>query len=86
MGATSSILEVNGTTNNSEIGLLFFKSPSTPNPPYAFAIMRNAHESIRKCLEALLSLEKTPEYSLEDFQSIWYSYRRAIDTHAVRFE
>jgi hypothetical protein len=56
---------------------------TTPNPAYAFATMRNSHEAIRKALIALVSLEGSPDYPLESFTSMWKSYRRAINVHAV---
>jgi hypothetical protein len=58
-------------------------TPETPNPVYAFATMRNAHESLRKCLATLVSLETKPDYSLEELKLTWNSYRRAMDVHAV---
>lgn len=57
-------------------------APATPNPPIAFAIMRNAHEALRKNLfEQLMPLLQNADK--DGFQKEWTSFFKAMNYHAM---
>lgn len=53
---------------------------STPNPPIAFAIMRNSHESIRMSIKHVLSTHMESGDSVK-FKAAWVDFQRAMAVH-----
>lgn len=50
-----------------------------PNPPYSFAVMRNAHEAIRK---AIFEMKNDIEESNKgQFRTHWLEFSRALNVH-----
>lgn len=54
-----------------------------PNPPIAFAIMRNAHESFRNALKDIKTLYLQGDGSLDAFKAAYSEICRAIGVHMV---
>lgn len=51
-----------------------------PNPPMSFAIMRNAHESIRNAITELSTL-RADDGNRDRFKELWNDFIRAISVH-----
>lgn len=56
-------------------------TPSTPNPPIVFAILRNVHESFRKSIAEELS--PNVETNNENFRKFWKQFEKVLHLHAI---